>query len=85
MKKITEKVQKITSQGQITLPIAWRRKFKTDQVVLRSKGDMLEVEAFDLSNRGENTDYTVFDAIRDNRGKGMKAQDLLNILPKNDR
>ncbi|MBT7338928.1 MAG: AbrB/MazE/SpoVT family DNA-binding domain-containing protein, partial [Candidatus Jacksonbacteria bacterium] len=42
------KIQKVTSQGQITLPIAWRRKFNTDQVILRTKGNVLEIEAFDL-------------------------------------
>ena len=84
MKNAHEKIQKITSQGQITLPIAWRRKFNTDQVILRSKGNLIEIEAFDLSKRGENNEYTVFDAIRDNKGIGIKAQDILKILPKNE-
>ena len=84
MKNTNEKVQKVTSQGQVTLPIEWRRKFNTDQVILRHKGDKIEIEAFDLSKRGESSEYTVFDAIRDNKGKGIKAQDLLSILSKND-
>lgn len=84
MKNINGKVQKVTSQGQITLPIAWRRKFDTDQVILREKGNIIEIEAFDLSARGESDEYTVFDAIRDNKGKGVRAQDLLEILKKNE-
>ena len=81
-KNTTGKIQKVTSQGQITLPIAWRRKFNTDQVILRTKGNVLEIEAFDLLVRNEDDEYTVFDAIRDNKGKGVKAQDFLEILKK---
>jgi bifunctional DNA-binding transcriptional regulator/antitoxin component of YhaV-PrlF toxin-antitoxin module len=84
MKNIEGKVQKVTSQGQITLPIAWRRKFDSDQIILRVKGDVLEIEAFDLSARNKSDEYTVFDAIRDNKGKGIKAQDLLKTLPKDN-
>ncbi len=85
MKNNDGKIQKVTSQGQITLPIAWRRKFKTDQIILREKGNILEVEAFNLSTHNESDEYTVFDAIRDNKGKAIKAQDLLKILEKNER
>lgn len=80
-----EKVQKVTSQGQITLPIAWRRKFKNNQVIMRSKGDILEVSPLNLSICDDNAEYTVFDAIRDNKGKGIKSQDLLKILQKIDK
>lgn len=81
--KILEKVQKVTSQGQITLPVAWRRKFKCNQIIMRSKNDILEVAPLNLSAYDKkNTEYTVFDAIRDNKGKGIKSQDLIRILKK---
>lgn len=79
-----EKIQKITSQGQITLPITWRKKFQVNQIILREKGNKLEIEALDLSKFQKDSEYTVFDAIRDNKGSGIKAQDLLKILPKNN-
>ncbi|MDD2935105.1 MAG: AbrB/MazE/SpoVT family DNA-binding domain-containing protein [Candidatus Pacebacteria bacterium] len=76
----SKKIQKITSRGQITLPISWRNKFKPDQIILSSKNDVIEIRPFSISD--EVSEYTVFDAIRDNKGKGLKAQDLLKILNK---
>ena len=35
-----------------------------------------------IKKQKKETEYTVFDAIRDNKGKGLKASDLLNILKK---
>ena len=76
-----EKIQRITSKGQITLPIAWRRKVDVDTIVVRTKGDTLEISPARLQK--EHDGYTtVFDAIRDNNGKGMKASDLSKLLGK---
>lgn len=79
-----EKIQKITSKGQITLPILWRNKFKTNQILLKTKGDAIEITParIEFLRRAE---YTVFDAIRDNKGKGLKAADLLKLLKKIDK
>ncbi len=84
--KIIKRVQKVTSKGQITLPVSWRKKFKTNQIVLASKGDSLEISPFYLEREKEcrPQEYTVFDAIRDNKGKGLKAASLLSILKKID-
>jgi len=79
---ITKKVQKITSRGQITLPIGWRKKVRTEQIVLKTKGTSLEIFPFYLVDNSK--EYTVFDAIRDNKGKGIKAKDLLKVLEKID-
>ncbi|MFH1187900.1 MAG: hypothetical protein V1688_03520 [bacterium] len=76
------KVQQITSKGQITLPVLWRKKFNTEQIVIRSRGDLLEILPFSIPGKQENLDYTVFDAIRDGKGKGLKADDLLKLLKK---
>jgi bifunctional DNA-binding transcriptional regulator/antitoxin component of YhaV-PrlF toxin-antitoxin module len=80
---IVEKIQKMTSRGQITLPIGWRKKVKTEQIILKTVGDSIEISPFYLPNN-KNTlgEYTVFDALRDNQGKGLKAKDLLLILKK---
>lgn len=85
MDKSTKRVQKVTSKGQITLPVSWRKKFNVQQVLVEPKGDFIEISSFSLDDRGCNEEYTVFDAIRDNNGKGLKAKDLLNILKKVDK
>lgn len=73
------KIQKISSKGQITLPAAWRRHINTDTISVSVTGDAVEIRPakFDTSN-----EYTVFDAIRDNKGKGLKIKDLQKIIEK---
>lgn len=75
-----ERLQKITSKGQITLPIAWRNMTKTNTILVIQKGDSLHISPARLEK--EDAEYTVFDAIRDNNGKGIKATDLVKILKK---
>lgn len=74
-----EKIQRVTSKGQITLPSVWRKEFGTDQVVVTAKGGKIEIAPV---RRVKETEYTVFDAIRDNKGKGISAKDLLKMLNK---
>ncbi len=78
-----KKIQKITSKGQITLPVLWRNKFNVEQILLKTKGDLIEISPARFE-REKSYEYTVFDAIRDNKGKGLKAVDLLKILKKID-
>lgn len=75
-----EKIQNITSKGQITLPVAWRRKTGVGQIVVRVRGDVLEISPVDVSSRKAAKEYTVFDALRDNKGKDIKASDVLTLL-----
>lgn len=77
-----EKIQRVTSKGQITLPAVWRKEFGTDQVVVTAKGGKVEIAPV---RRSRESEYTVFDAIRDNKGKGIKAMDLIKILDKINR
>lgn len=84
MNNAIEKIQNITNKGQITLPISWRRRFNTSKILLKTKGDLVEILPFRLIKEDGLQEYTVFDAIRDNRGKGLKASDLLKILRKID-
>ena len=85
MKTITKKIRKITSKGQVTLPVLWRKKIKTDQVLLKTKSDSIEISPLYLQKQMKSNEYTVFDALRDNKGKGLKASDLLKILKKIDK
>mgnify|MGYP000988317138 FL=1 len=71
---------KATSRGQITLPAKWRKSFNTNNFIIKEKKNSLEIKPINLKEI-EN-EYTVFDAIRDNKGKGIKAEDLVKILDK---
>ena len=71
---------KATSRGQITLPAKWRKNFNTDNFIIEEKKNSLEIKPINLKEI-EN-EYTVFDAIRDNKGRGIKAEDLIKILDK---
>jgi bifunctional DNA-binding transcriptional regulator/antitoxin component of YhaV-PrlF toxin-antitoxin module len=79
--KIPSRIQRVTSKGQITLPAFWRKKTGASTIVVKSKGDLLEISPAKLKSE-EVSEYTVFDAIRDNKGKGIKAGDLVKILKK---
>ncbi len=43
MQTVANKVQSITSKGQITLPIAWRRRVGVNHITLRTQGDRIEI------------------------------------------
>jgi len=73
-------ILKATSKGQVTIPIAWRNRFKTNQFIATIQDDKLEIRPLLLDGCGVAKEYTVFDAIRDNKGKGIKAGDLVKVL-----
>jgi len=75
-------IAKATTKGQITLPAFWRKRFKTNRFLIDIKDSHLEIKPIDLAKLGKIQEYTVFDALRDNRGKGVSAKDLLKILRK---
>jgi len=77
---IEPSIQKATSRGQITLPIAWRRRFSARHFIVRTLADRLEIRPAQLESKMK--ELTVFDAIRDNKGKGIKVADLIKILNK---
>lgn len=72
------RIQKITSKGQVTLPIAWRRLTDTDTITLEVDGDRLIISPARL--KVESEEYTVFDALRDNDGVGIPAKELAKLL-----
>ena len=75
-------ILKATSKGQVTLPAKWRKKFRTDRFIATLKQDKLEIEPLEIKRKTISKEYTVFDAIRDNRGKGIKAKNLIKVLKK---
>ena len=74
-----EKIQKITSKGQITLPVAWRRHTGADTITVTTIGNQIRIAPARLQKVSETT---VFDAGRDNKGKGIKIDRLIKILEK---
>lgn len=79
-----QKIQRVTSKGQITLPISWRRRMGTHSIVVRPRGDILEISSLRMPDEEDGSWVTVFDAVRDNKGKGIKATDLIKILKRID-
>lgn len=82
---MTTIIAKATSKGQITLPASWRKNFKTNQFVLSFDHDSINIKPVDISKiMADSNDKVVFNAIRDNGGVGISAQDLLKVLNKID-
>ena len=75
-------IVKATTKGQITIPVAWRKRFHTDHFFVDIKKNHLEIKPIDMKKIVDNDEYAVFDAIRDNKGKGIKAKDLLKKIKK---
>jgi len=73
-------VLKATSRGQITLPAKWRKNFKTDRFTARIRERSIEIQPLTVVSSKTSRECTVFNAIRDNKGKGLKAKDLVRIL-----
>ena len=77
--KTIEKIQRITSKGQITLPVAWRRHTGAHTITVTTRGNRIEIVPTKLRRVSEST---IFDAIRDNNGKGIKIDKLISVLEK---
>ena len=65
-------------KGQVTLPSKWRDRIGTDLVVLEDDGNQLIVRPADIIIGEE----VLFDAVRDNKGKGIPIEDLIKELEK---
>ncbi|HCA67236.1 MAG: hypothetical protein A2249_00895 [Candidatus Jacksonbacteria bacterium RIFOXYA2_FULL_44_7] len=78
----TKTIQKATSRGQITLPVAWRKKFNTNQFLMEAEESFLKIVPIDTDDLGEYE--VVFDAARDNDGKGILGRDLIKMIQKID-
>jgi bifunctional DNA-binding transcriptional regulator/antitoxin component of YhaV-PrlF toxin-antitoxin module len=80
---MTTIIAKATSKGQITLPASWRKNFKTNQFVLSFDQDSINIKPIDIDQLAKDTnDKIVFNAIRDNEGVGISAEELQKVLIK---
>ncbi len=92
------KIVKATSKGQITIPASWRKRFNTDQFLINYNKNKLTIEPIKISNEKsdklilkeaikrekENADLLIFDAERDNKGKGIEIDKFIKILKEVD-
>ena len=74
-------ILKATSKGQITLPAKWRKHFDTDQYLVKEKGGKLEITPIDVDDLDDGAEWvTLFNADRDNKGKGIPVKDFIKAL-----
>ncbi len=69
------KFTKATSKGQITIPMVWRKKFNTDNFIIESHKDYLLLKPI-------LKEEIIFDADRDNGGKGVSPQEIIDMIRK---
>ena len=79
-------IVKATTKGQITLPAVWRKKFNTTQFILDYSGDIIKIQPIDIEEimkkRCQKKELVIFNSIRDNKGRGVSAKNLLKVLKK---
>ncbi|OGL66974.1 hypothetical protein A2856_00555 [Candidatus Uhrbacteria bacterium RIFCSPHIGHO2_01_FULL_63_20] len=73
---------KATTKGQITLPAKWRKTVRTDRFIVEERHGNLEIVPFHIKRATKQSYETVFNAERDNKGKGIEAKKLLKVLKK---
>ena len=78
-----DKFVRVTSKGQITLPVSYRNAVGTDSFVMSRKGRTLEIKpALVFDDDGGEWGEAIFDADRDNGGKLIRASELLTLFKK---
>ena len=73
------KITKCTEKGQITLPKKWRELFDTDSFIVDFDNKQLIVRPIEMAKLNEGI---VFDADRDNQGKGIPIAEMIKMLKK---
>jgi AbrB family looped-hinge helix DNA binding protein len=76
---MSNKISKCTSKGQITLPKEWRDQFKTENFMIEYDQKKLIITPVDLAYLQEEV---IFDATRDNAGKGVSVDEMIKVLKK---
>lgn len=77
---MTRTVLKSTERGQITLPKEWRVNFATDSYLVEVHQDRLIIKPLDLDALED--EEVLFDADRDNNGKGVSPDEIIKALKK---
>ena len=77
---MTSKILKSTIRGQITLPKQWRSNLSTDMYLAEMDGDKLVITPLHMSQIAQ--EEVLFDADRDNGGKGVSPDEIIKALKK---
>ncbi len=77
---MTRKIAKSTERGQITLPKEWRDNFPTNTFIVEMRDDRLIVLPLNVDKADD--EEILFDADRDNNGKGVSAEDMIAMIRK---
>jgi bifunctional DNA-binding transcriptional regulator/antitoxin component of YhaV-PrlF toxin-antitoxin module len=75
---VTKTIQKATSRGQITLPARWRERFNTNNYIVEAEESFLRIIPFDIEDAAGYE--VIFDADRDNGGKGILGRDIIKAI-----
>lgn len=78
---MTPKIVKTTSKGQVTLPKIWRDKFNTDDFLMQIDVKSITIKPINLA-RLQEEEEVMFDADRDNNGKGVSPDEIIRMLKK---
>lgn len=77
---MTTKLTKTTSKGQITLPSEWRNQFDTDNFILEMDSKKIVIKPITIEEIA--SEEILFDANRDNQGKGIPVNEMIKLLKK---
>lgn len=77
---MTTKILKSTERGQITLPKKWRDAAGTNNYLAHLQKDKLILVPLQLDT--EEDEEIIFDAARDNKGKGVSVDSMIKMLQK---
>lgn len=78
---MNSKIIKSTEKGQITLPKAWRNQFPTDSFLLKMDVHQITIKPVHLNDL-EADEEVMFDADRDNKGRGVTPDEMIKLLKK---
>lgn len=76
---MTSKILKSTERGQITLPKQWRNQFSTGNYVVEMHDDKMIITPLNIEKK-DPLEEILFDADRDNGGKGIGTNDIIRML-----
>ncbi|MBP7114451.1 MAG: AbrB/MazE/SpoVT family DNA-binding domain-containing protein [Candidatus Peribacteraceae bacterium] len=75
---MTTKILKSTERGQITLPKEWRDAFRTNSYIASLHKNTLVIAPLQLDS--EEDEEVIFNADRDNDGKGISLDSMIKML-----
>lgn len=78
---MTPKIVKTTSKGQVTLPKIWRDKFDTGDFLMQIDVNSITIKPVNLREL-QAEEEVIFDADRDNNGKGVTPDEIIRMLKK---